>query len=173
MQETNSISDLLQTIQSFQIVKCNMHHEKVRTDADGNLIYRTEDDHLFFDRVNLCDPKIRNWRLGCAHSKVNINFERFLEHVLTELPQKTNQILDLKTQFKAVISKIYNLDHKVGHLEHDLAVSALTSDNNNNESLMTSMSGFKIEHRRLMDCLSKIKSDIEQLIKSEINYNTL
>jgi len=59
------IFQILETIQSFQIVQCQMHHKKVLTDSDENPIHNILDDTLVFDRVNLCDATLRSKRLGC------------------------------------------------------------------------------------------------------------
>lgn len=173
MQNTDNIIKLLETIQSFQIVQCQMLHEKVAIGDDKKPISKSQDDTLVFDRASLCEIKHRNKRLGCAHSGVNINFERALEHLTAELPQCVNQISDFKNEFKSVVTKIYMIDHKVGNLEHDIAVCMLTFDDDGIDKLEQSMRVLKAEHRRLMNCLSKIKTDIEQLIKIELNYSTL
>ncbi|MEH6535323.1 MAG: hypothetical protein V7719_02945 [Psychroserpens sp.] len=173
MQNTNNILQILETIQSFQIVQCQMHHEKVVTDVDENPIHNLQDDTIVFNRVKLCEIKQRNKRLGCAHSGVNINFERVLDNLITALPQSIKQISESKNKFKSVVTKIYALDHKVGNLEHDLAICKLTNDDCGKDNLMASMRLLKTEHTTLMDQLSKIKADIERLIKININYNNL
>lgn len=173
MKATDNISELLERIKSFKIVKCNMHHEKVATNVDQKPIYKVLDDAVVFDRAHLCNIKDRNLRLGCAHSGVNLNFERLLESVATELPEISHHISDIKNEFNTVISNIYALDHRVGHLEHDLALCQLNSNKRQRETLMSSMTILKSEHRTYMDQLQNIKSDIEQLIKMELNYTSL
>jgi hypothetical protein len=78
MENKKSILKILEAIQSFQIVQCQMHHEKVLTNSEANPIYNLLDGKLVFHRVNLCDRSLRNKRLGCAHSGVNLNFKRIL-----------------------------------------------------------------------------------------------
>lgn len=167
---SQNIVQILETIQSYQIVQCQMHHEKVAMDVDANPIHNRLDDAIVFNRVNLCDAKHRNKRLGCAHSGINLNFERVLEQLQTLLPQCKKQISGFKKEFKTVVAKIYALDHKVGHLEHDLAACKLKFDACGKDKLEHTLQQLKTEHRQLMNLLSKIKSDIEQFIHTETNY---
>lgn len=141
-----------------------MHHEKVASDTDAIPIHNVQDDTIVFNRVSLCNIKHRNKRLGCAHSKVNVNFQKVLDNLETTFPQGKNQISKFKNEFESVIMKIYTLDHKVGHLEHDIAMSKLNNDTNKETQLLKSMRLLKVEHKSLMNQLSKIKSDIEQFI---------
>nr|WP_321235758.1 hypothetical protein [uncultured Psychroserpens sp.] len=173
MQNTNNIPQILETIESFQIVKCDMFHEKVVVDVNERPIHRFQDDTIVFDRVKLCDIKHRNKRLGCAHSSVNIKFERVLEDLALALPECINQISELKNEFQSVVAEIYALDHKVGNLEHELAVCQLKSDTKEKDSIIVSMSLLKTEHRSFMTHLSKIKSDIEELIKDKCSNKNL
>ena len=167
------IPELLEAIQSFQILQCEMQHEKVAIGLDRNPIHNFQDGVIVFDRVNLCDIKHRNRRLGCAHSCANTNFERVLDDLVIRLPQYVNQILAFKNEFKSVITLIYGLDHKVGNLEHDLAICKLNNDGQAKDEILSIQRLLKSEHRQLLHHLSKIKSDIEQLIKKELNYSVL
>ncbi|MCD2260746.1 hypothetical protein [Psychroserpens luteolus] len=169
MSHVENISNLLEKIQAFQVVKCNMHHERVAFDSHKKPIYRQTDKDIFFDRVSLCDVKHRKLRLGCAHSSVNMNFIRLLESLEQELPQQSPQFLVFKETFNDLISKIYALDHKKGQLEHDLALFKITSDIDGNEQLKTVSKTLKAEHEMLMDQLLVIKSDIELFIKTILN----
>ncbi|MEM5565919.1 hypothetical protein WNY78_12430 [Psychroserpens sp. AS72] len=173
MNTSQQISQILTTIQSFQIIQCQMHHEKVAVDVEGNPIQNALDDTLVFDRVNLCDLHLRNKRLGCAHSGVNIKFERVLEELKTIVPQCTNQISEFKNVFNSTVTKIYALDHKVGYLEHDIALCALNFDTIGKDKLEQSLRKLKMDHSQLMNKLSEIKSDIEQVVITESNYSQI
>jgi hypothetical protein len=170
MNDSNTVSQLLGTIESFHIVQCSMYHERVATDGNNNPVHKFQGDTMIFNRVNLCHVNERKLRLGCAHSSVNLNFEGVLERLAVELPQRMEQILSFKTEFQAVVTQIYTLDHKVGQLEHDLAVCRMTSDETLKVTIKNSMTVLKGEHRKLMTRLSEIKSDIEQLIIQELKY---
>ena len=170
---SQNIFQILETVQSFQIAQCQMYHEKVVTDVDANPIHNLLDDAIVFNRVNLCDATHRKKRLGCAHSGVNLNFERVLEQLETALPQCKSQISEFKNEFKLVVTEIYALDHKVGNLEHDIAVCQLKFDTYGKDKLEHSLRLIKIEHKQLMNQLSEIKSDIEQLIKAKVNYSNI
>ncbi|MCK8480884.1 hypothetical protein [Psychroserpens algicola] len=171
MEDLNTVQQLLKTLQDFQVVKCNMHHERVLTDLSNNPMFRKQDDAIIFDRVNLCPMKDRKLRLGCAHSPVNINFERHLKCLAAELPELQDQILNFTSQFKTVVSKIYMLDHNVGHIERDLAMCKLNSDDSKQEKLNRNLEDLKVQHRLFMTRLSEIKSDIEGLIVADLNYS--
>jgi hypothetical protein len=173
MKNANNIIQLFENLQSFQIVQCQMHHEQVLTNSDENPMYNVLEDKHVFDRVKLCDSAIRNKRLGCAHSGANLNFERVLEQLETVLPKCSNQILEYKNEFQSVVSKIYALDHKVGHLEHDIAVCTLNFDIHGKDKLEQILHVLKLEHTTLMNLLSTIKTDIEKLIQPEVNYSNI
>ncbi|MFT5846903.1 MAG: hypothetical protein ACJARX_001827 [Psychroserpens sp.] len=66
---------------------------------------------------------------------------------------------------------MYALDHKVGNLEHDIAVCKLNFDGFGNAKLEQVLMLLKTEHRQLMNLLLKNKTDIERLIITEINYS--
>ncbi|MDG5490029.1 hypothetical protein [Psychroserpens sp. SPM9] len=173
MQHSNSILQTLEALRSFQIVQCQMHHEKVATDQRNHPKYNLQDGVIVFNRVNLCDAKLRNKRLGCAHSKANLNFETVLDTLISNLPQCKHQMSTLKSEFKSVVTKIYALDHRVGHIEHERSLCQLNSDSKKEANLTESLGVLKTEHHVLMNQLLKIKTDIEQLIKLELNYSNL
>ena len=170
---THNIVEILEIIQSFQIVQCQMHHEKVAVDVNTRPIHNSLNGTLVFDRVNLCDKTLRNKRLGCAHSGANLNFERVLEQLETTLPQCKDQISKFTSAFTSVVTNIYALDHKVGYLEHDLAVCKLNFDTCGKDRLQNALHELKKDHREYMNLLLKIKTDIEQLIITEINYSNI
>jgi hypothetical protein len=58
-------------------------------------------------------------------------------------------------------------------LEHDLGMSKLSFDNFGKNNQEESLRFLKTEHDMLMKALKKIKTDIEQLTKTEINYSTI
>jgi hypothetical protein len=167
------IVQILETIQSFQIVQCQMHHEKVALDVNDKPIHNVQDDTMIFDRVNLCHKAIRNKRLGCAHSGANLNFEHVLEQLKIALPKCTNQISEFISAIRSTVIKIYTLDHQVGYLEHDIAVCKLNCDTYGKDKLEQSLVVLKANHKEYMSLLFKIKADIEQLIVSEINYSRI
>lgn len=72
-----------------------------------------------------------------------------------------------------MVTEIYALDHKVGTLEHDIAVCQLKCDTYGKDKLKHSLRLIKIEHKQLMNQLLEIKSDIEQLIKVKVNYSSI
>ncbi|WP_047548048.1 hypothetical protein [Psychroserpens sp. Hel_I_66] len=164
MGSAKDISQLLEFIQSFQVVKCNMHHEGVAVDEDNHPIFRSENNTIIFKRINLCDPKLRSIRLGCAHSHSNLNFQNALDHLSKALPEYKEHISEVKKRFILIISKIYELDHKVGHLEHDTALVKIENDLCPSISMKADLQDLKLEHRQLMDQLLNIKTEIENLM---------
>ncbi|WP_040281250.1 hypothetical protein [Psychroserpens damuponensis] len=171
MDTAKHISELLKRLHDFEVVQCQMLHEKVAVDGSGHPIGNIFDDTLVFNRVNLCKQSLRNKRLGCAHSRVNLKFEQFLDDLKTALPNCMSQISGYKTEFQTVVAKIYELDHKVGYLEHDIALCELNIDTCGKDKLQQSLRVLKTNHGKLMTLLSKIKSDIEELIYVEMNYS--
>ncbi|WP_298900283.1 hypothetical protein [uncultured Psychroserpens sp.] len=169
MNTAHHITHLLKKIQEFQVIKCNMHHERVVFNANRKPVYRKTANEYFFDRVNLCDAKLRKQRLGCAHSSVNQNFAKVIDDLAQQLPKKAQQILRFKKQCNNIVNKIYQLDHEKGQLEHDLALCKLTPDTHQENQLEVVSKLLKHRHGILMDELSVMKSDIELFIKSVLN----
>ena len=169
MEVANRLLGILENVKSFQVVKCQMHHEKVAIGENDIPLYAEQDGILAFNRVNLCDNKHRRWRLGCAHSTVNTNFEHVLKDLEKTLPHFSSQISALRHKFKAVILEIYALDHKVGNLEHDLASKKLSGENSEVSKILESLNKVKAEHSLLMERLSKIRSEIEQCILERLD----
>ena len=163
-----NIMETFDDIKSFDVVQCSMHHEKVAFDKKGSPIHSLQGNSVVFDRIQLCAPEYRCLNIGCAHSSSNIKFERLLEHLETLLPKDADQIMLFKNQFQSTITKIYALDHKVGHLEHELALCLLKPNHDRNRHLKASMAILKSEHKGLICELSRIKSDIEQFIDNVI-----
>ncbi|MGS2727608.1 hypothetical protein ACU8DI_13445 [Psychroserpens sp. BH13MA-6] len=160
---------LQKTFQKFQVVSCQLHHERVALNAQNKPRFKQLDRTITFDRIPLCPKNLRSHRLGCAHSKVNIDFDRLLEQLLEALPKQQEMITSFKQTFNQLIACIYELDHKKGQLEHDLALSELHSDGNQTNELQKDMNIVLIKHQESMDALELLRSDIERLIDEQVN----
>ena len=163
--KSEKINKLRLQFQKFEIVKCGMYHEHVVFGLNKKPVYREDNKTLVFNRVELCNTEDRVVRLGCAHSSSNHSFEELLDSLSALLPRKSLLILNLKNEFKAVVSRIYMLDHKKGQLEHDLALCKITLDYNENEALAQLSCKIKEEHNMLMEDLVEIKANIKRLIR--------
>ena len=163
--ESEKTKQLLLRFQKFEIVKCGMYHEHIVLDVNKKAVYKEDNNTIIFNREKLCNTEVRAVRLGCAHSSSNHNFEELLDSLSALLPRKSLLILNLKNEFKAVVSRIYMLDHKKGQLEHDLALCKITLDYSENEALAQLSCRIKEEHNMLMEDLVEIKANIKRLIR--------
>ena len=164
MSSNNHITQFLEKIQAFQVVTCNMHHERVAFDKDRQPLYKKTGDNISFTRQRLCNLTLRKERLGCAHSNANMNFIRLLDDLATHLPTYSNQILRFKHNCSTLITNIYKLDHEKGQLEHNLALCKLTVNLHQEDQLAVISKQLKDRHEQLMEELSVLKSDIELFI---------
>ena len=164
MKTSSQLEELYQTIRSFQIVKCEMYHERVAIGAKGIPIASTSENTVVFKRVSLCNTKDRNMRLGCAHSKVNVHFKKVLTDLENTFPDEAHRIVDFKMRFRTIVNQIYVLDHRMGHLEHDFALSTLDKDESKIFQISQAIAHLKLEHSAMMEQLSELKSEIESLV---------
>jgi hypothetical protein len=113
-----TISELKNALNSFKVVPCKMHHERVLLDAKTGAPVKSDIglDEIF-TRVQLCNIDLRTERLGCAHTVAQKTFNGLLETMAAQ----DVDIQSLQVQFNEVILKIYLLDHKKGDLEIEYA----------------------------------------------------
>ncbi|MBO6607911.1 hypothetical protein [Psychroserpens sp.] len=157
----HSIEDKLS---DFQIVKCRMFHESIALDAQGNPSYKRIGNDQIFDRVSLCDHNIRRKRLGCAHTGANIKFEQLLEALAENHPKYASEILELRDQFNSTISRIYTVDHEMGFLERDLAISSINNDTKEAHRLSQKKEQLVDTHDKLMEELMLLRVEVERFI---------
>ncbi|WP_157717089.1 hypothetical protein [Formosa sp. Hel1_31_208] len=165
----SDIQSIYENIEQLQVVKCGMFHEGVAINPDGTPKYSTMDSVTVFDRLPLCTHELRNVRLGCAHSGVNVKFESTLDKLIALMPHKSEIISSLKTSFSATITKIYTTDHQMGHLEHQLGHCQIDGLMHERAKLEESKALLKEKHDGLMNQLKQLKTDIELFIKNELN----
>lgn len=139
-----SLTEVIENLEQFTVVKCGMHHEKVLLDKDETPVKNVIGDDVSFARMQLCEG--RRQRLGCAHTSANDRFNRLLESVehVAEIPR-------LREEFNNLILKVYQLDHIVGNLEHDKATGKIVDDQ---------LEDCKRQHASLMDQLNETKLSI-------------
>ena len=165
----SDIQSIYENIEQLQVVKCGMFHEGVAINADGTPKHTTMDGVTVFDRMPLCDTQLRNVRLGCAHSGVNVKFENSLDKLIAFMPHNSEMISNFKTSFGVTITKIYTTDHQMGHLEHQLGQCEIDELMDEKAVLEGSKVLLKEKHDGLMSQLKRLKTDIELFIKTELN----
>lgn len=162
-----SLSEIRQNLNEFQLIQCGLKHEGVILDSKTHLPLKTGPlNEEIYKRVDLCNLKDRNQRLGCSHSFANSAFNRSIE----ELSKKDPIVEKLKEQFNEIVLKIYLLDHKKGNLEHTFAE---TLEINSSCELSSSDVEKELDtcvqiHSEYINQLGNIKSDIIQHIDAII-----
>lgn len=153
-----TILQIKNKIEQFQVIKCDMYHEKVKVDAQtGHPIMKSSTIESYYERVPLCEITVRSKRLGCAHSSSNNNFL----HLIDEINTDDQEIVKLKKEISDLIIQIYALDHKKGDLEKEL-MDSLSNDEvkkmqiNVKEKLADCI----LAHRKLMDELKILKTNL-------------
>lgn len=165
MMSSHKIELLRNQIKQFEILKCRMYHEGVKLDESGQPIYKDIDNDRVFERVSLCDHHIRSKRLGCAHSNVNIKFEKLLIDFAKHNSKYSTEILEFKSRFTSIVNKIYHIDHQMGFVERDLAQSEIESNRQQRSRLMHKKQELVQIHDSLMDDLNSLKTEVEMFIE--------
>lgn len=168
MLTSEEITSKLEQISELQIVKCAMHHEGVVLDSEGNPKYTELDGKIIFNRVPLCNSNIRKTRLGCAHGSANRTFEQLVRHLIKAYPKRSTGLIQLQNILSSVINKIYATDHKMGFLEHDLALCLFENNEFTHQKLLQKRQDLRTIHDGLLDQLQIVKSDIEMFIRKEL-----
>lgn len=153
-----TILQIKNKIEQFQVIKCDMYHEKVKLDTQtGQPIIKTSSNESYYERVPLCKITERSKRLGCAHSSSNNNFL----HLIEELKTDDQEIFNLKKGISNLIIQIYALDHKKGDLEKELADSlGIDEVKKMQVKVKEKLSDCIKSHRKLMDELNKHRTKL-------------
>lgn len=113
-----TLKEVKNKLQSFELFQCGMYHEKIKLDSKTKIpLKSTIQNDCSYLRENLCNIKLREKRLGCAHSPVNNRFN----DLINEINIDSNQVKKIQINFNKTILDIYELDHKKGNLEKELA----------------------------------------------------
>lgn len=118
--ESDRLQNLRQLISGFDLVKCLMHHEKIKRESDGLYpVLNAAVDHGF-QRVPFCTAEVRGKRLACAHTGARNRLTRALEG-LSETVFSPDQVAQWKDRISQLEFKIVHLDWKKGDMEKEHA----------------------------------------------------
>lgn len=157
------LSDIIQALKDFEVVSCNLVHEKVLMD---NKVSKVKDmgGSNHFERKGLCTTLIRERRLGCAHTHANSNFINLLKEVEVQKPEIKS---DAKT-LENIILQIYLLDHHKGELEKKKAEYFLHRDNQKIQQCEEKLKTAIKEHQSLVKELEGLKTQIIQKLENSL-----
>ena len=89
-----TLHDIRKQLEGFQVVSCDLRHEKVALDtATGKPVKTQNSTGDLYKRQEFCALGIRNKRLGCAHSNANEDFKQVVDNFwmkFQEFVAKTN-----------------------------------------------------------------------------------
>ncbi len=143
----------IEKLKSFDVVYCKMVHEKILSSH--------EEFDTAIKRMPLCEKQFRDKRLGCAHGSSNIRFIETLRTISNDWPSKREVIDEAVHAFNQLLSQIYLLDHKRGHLEYDLYIlKHKTASNTEIDSIKNQIETLEIDHTQLLTKLNTIRQDI-------------
>lgn len=143
----------IEKLKTFDIVFCNMIHEKV---LDSN-----EEFDSTIKRMPLCEKQYRDKRLGCAHGSSNTRFIETLRSISDDFPSKRDLITKTILTFNQLVSKVYLLDHERGFLEYDLhMLKHKPSSTVERGSIQKQITILEEKHTQLLTELGTIKQDI-------------
>ncbi|MCL7754225.1 hypothetical protein MPF13_10670 [Polaribacter sp. Z022] len=161
------LNQIKKELNEFEIFKCEMYHEKVKTNSITKLpIKKCVDGKDVFIRVKLCNINLRQKRLGCAHSSVNLRFNALLDKIKVD----TNKVNKIKIKFNQTINNIYLLDHKKGNLEKEYANLLLRNniDLNKKHNLQNKIEDCVLIHNNYLNTLSLLKVELIKIINQNI-----
>lgn len=166
-----TLNQIKEALATFKTVSCKMYHEKVAFDTSTGLPQtQPATDRVTFIPVSLCAA--RHERIGCAHTKANSQFNRWLD----QLPRQ--EFAPLQVKFNEVVNQIYFLDHQKGEAEKQLAVLLLATspDQAAIQQQKIVIEQLEIHHHQFISQLSILKDDIlkqlDQLILSKSNQTS-
>jgi len=153
-----TILQIKNKIEQFQVVKCDMYHEKIKLDIQtGQPILKGTSHDSYYERVNLCGIAERSKRLGCAHSSSNNSFLNLID----ELKTNDQEIINFKKRIRSLILQIYTLDHKKGELEKELVISISVDDvKEKNIKIQKELTDSILAHRKIMNELKLLKTKL-------------
>ncbi|MEE9407383.1 MAG: hypothetical protein V3V28_04825 [Polaribacter sp.] len=150
-----TILQIKNKIKQFQVVKCDMYHEKIKlNNKTSQPILNTTSNDFSYERMSLCAKNKRSERLGCAHSSSNNSFINLIE----ELKIENQEIDSLKKRISDSILQVYSLDHIKGELEKELVIS-LSQNSLKNKSIIIQekLTDSILTHRKIMEELKLLK----------------
>ena len=153
-----TILQIQKKIKQFQVVKCDMYHEKIKLDIKtGQPILKETSNGSSYERVNLCGVVQRSKRLGCAHSSSNNSFLNLIDGLKTN----NQEIINIKKRISDLILQIYTLDHKKGELEKELVISNNLDDvKEKTIKVQEALTDSVLTHRKIMDELKMLKTKL-------------
>lgn len=153
-----TILQIKQKLEQFQVVKCDMYHEKIKLDIHtGQPILKETSNGSSYERVNLCGIVERSKRLGCAHSSSNNSFLNLID----ELKTNDQVIINFKKRISDLILQIYTLDHKKGELEKELVISNSFDDlKDKSIRIQKELTDSILSHRKIMDEINTLKAKL-------------
>ncbi len=114
-----TLVSLREEVVALSVVKCRMSHERIVLAGDSGLPVVRHSPEVTYQRVGLCDPKLRAQRLGCSHTMSRIK----LEVAINELGAASGDDRDsyLAGELNWLNNEIHLLDHRKSDAEVELA----------------------------------------------------
>lgn len=155
MDSHKKLSDIIQILKDFEVVACDLVHEKVALNKKVPRVIDVGGDEKF-ERKGLCKYDKRKQRLGCAHTNANTDFLNFLKEIDHLKPNIRTDVESLEN----IILQIYLLDHHKGELEKKKAECYLHNDHLNIQQCEEELKNAINRHRSLIQNLDGLKTQI-------------
>ena len=154
------LKDIIKLLNDFQVVRCNLVHEKVLMSQGMPRVKEIGSDKKF-DLKGLCPSLIRDKRLGCAHTMANSQFTRLIRKAELINPVIKSDIILLEN----LIFEIYQIDHLKGDLEKEKAIFCLQNDYLGIKKCEDNLVELIDKHQSLISDLDRLKNRIIQALK--------
>lgn len=155
--------ELFEKVKNLKTAKCRLRHERVQIDAESNLPVTRHIPETVFDRIGLCTWEIRNERVSCGHTTAHLVLLDAIEILESENRIKE----DLRADLDSVLNQIYQLDHKKGDAEKDLAMAIekreTGADNGFDKTLETAAAAIdeiESQHDECVEGIGKVQARI-------------
>ncbi len=116
--EREKFNELYEKVRNLETFKCRLTHERVQIENSTGLPITRQIPENIYDRIGLCPYEIRSKRVSCGHTMAHIPMLDAIK--ILESEGRIDQLLSC--EFDTELNKIYQLDHKKGFAESDLAV---------------------------------------------------
>lgn len=117
-EEQEKFVELFEIVRNLKTIKCRLTHERVQIDKTSKLPVVRHVSEPVYDRIGLCPHETRSERVSCGHTTAHVP----MLEAIRMLEAEGNFDRELWSDFDRILNQIYQLDHKKGFAESDLAV---------------------------------------------------
>lgn len=163
-QQTEALIKIRNELLKYQIVACELRHEKVLQVEATQYGGHTDYPNFNFSLYGLCPKAFRNRTLNCAHSISAVSYDQLIRQLSDKGMLELKSAETLSTELKALLLKIYLLDHEKGRLEKELAFFKLHSKYNSVKTIEKALKETLKTHHAVVEDLENFHHCLVQKV---------